>query len=163
MNKTVLIAKIVEALEAELELYAKSARATHEEATHEQSKAENKYDTRGLEASYLAHGQAQQVAEVELAVQAYGLLEVREFGPADLIDMGAWVELETLSGRGGERAFYFIGPKAGGTEVEFEGNQTLVITPQSPLGRQLQGRKQGDRVKVEIARVSNEYRVVAVR
>jgi hypothetical protein len=135
VNKTALIAKIIEALEAELALYAKSARAAHEEATHEQSKAENKYDTRGLEASYLAHGQAQQIAEVEFAVQAFGLLEVAEFSPGEPIDMGALVELETLSGRGGEQAFYFIGPKAGGTEVELDGNTVLVITLQSPLGR----------------------------
>ncbi len=163
MNKTALIEKIIAALTSELEMYAKSARAAHEEATHEQSKAENKYDTRGLEASYLAHGQSQQIAEIQFAKQAYTLLEPHDFGPGDLIDMGAWVELESLSGRGGERAFYFIGPKAGGTEIEHEGKQTLVITPQSPLGRQLQGKKQGDKLMVEIGREKNEYRVVSVR
>ena len=162
-DKAAVFQLVLKALDAELASYARSAQSAHAEATDEQSKAENKYDTRGLEASYLAHGQAQQVAEVELAVQAYGLLEVRDFGHADPIDMGACVELETLSDRGGERAFYFVGPKAGGTEVEFEGNQTLVITPQSPLGRQLQGKKQGDRLKVEIARVSNEYEIISVR
>jgi len=38
----------------------------------------------------------------------------------------------------------------------------LVITPQSPLGQQLVGRKQGDRLKIEIAGSRNEYRVLSV-
>lgn len=56
MDKRALIKKIVAQLEAELALLTKAARSAHAEATHESSKAENKYDTRGLEASYLARG-----------------------------------------------------------------------------------------------------------
>src|SRR5689334_15606079 len=63
LNKLRLIEEIITALEAELANYARSARAAHAEATDEQSKAENKYDTRGLEASYLARGQSRQAAE----------------------------------------------------------------------------------------------------
>ena len=58
MNKRALIKKIVARLTDELEVYFRAAHASRAEATHEQSKAENKYDTRGLEASYLAHGQS---------------------------------------------------------------------------------------------------------
>ena len=65
VNKQSLVKKIIARLTGELELYAKAAHAAHAEATHEQSKAENKYDTRGLEASYLARGQSKQAAELE--------------------------------------------------------------------------------------------------
>ena len=68
VDKKALIGKIIEQLTAELELFAKAARASHAEATHEQSKAESKYDTRGLEASYLARGQSRQLAETEQAI-----------------------------------------------------------------------------------------------
>jgi hypothetical protein len=64
VNKQFLIQKVLAALAAELSGYERSARAAHAEATDEQSKAENKYDTRGLEASYLARGQSRQAAEV---------------------------------------------------------------------------------------------------
>ena len=58
MNKRAIIKKIVAKLTSELEVYFRAAQFARAEATHEQNKAENKYDTRGLEASYLARGQS---------------------------------------------------------------------------------------------------------
>ena len=60
MNKSQLVREILAALSDSLGLLEKAARASHAEATHESSKAESKYDTRGLEAAYLAGGQARQ-------------------------------------------------------------------------------------------------------
>lgn len=158
MNKEKLVKKIVAHLVAELEVYFKVAHASRAEATHEQSKAENKYDTRGLEASYLARGQSKQAAEIERSIQEFEALAVRKFGKEDGIDVGALVELEGKR----ETNFYFIGPRAGGTEVTHEKKEVLVITPQSPLGQQLMGRKAGERLKIEIAGAREEYRVVSV-
>lgn len=158
MNKNALIKKIVEQLTAELELFTKAARASHAEATHEQNKAESKYDTRGLEASYLARGQSRQLAETEQSIQQFESLRLLEFGPKAPIDVSAFVELETK----GERAFYFIGPRAGGTEIAHENMEILVITPQSPLGQQLMGKKHGDRLTIEIGGLKNQYRIAAV-
>ena len=158
MNKRALIKKIIARLRAELELYFRAAKAAHAEATHEQSRAENKYDTRGLEASYLARGQSRQAAEMQAAIEAFEKLEVRAFAAGDPIDVGAVVELEHKS----ERTVYLIGPKAGGTEVMHEKREVLVITPQSPLGEQLQGKKQGDRLDLNLAGSRNQYRVLSV-
>ena len=158
VNKNALIAKIIEQLTAELELFAKAARSSHAEATHEQSKAESKYDTRGLEASYLARGQSRQLAETEQAIKQFEMLALLEFGTNVQIQLSALVELEGS----GERAFYFMGPRAGGTEITHEEKEILVITPQSPLGVQLMGRKQGDRLRMEIGGLMNEYRVASV-
>ena len=58
MEKSRLIKQIVASLSQSLGVLEKAARASHAEATHESSKAESKYDTRGLEAAYLAGGQA---------------------------------------------------------------------------------------------------------
>src|SRR3954469_20397221 len=136
MKKSALIKKITSSLAENLELLQKAARASHAEATHESSKAENKYDTRGLEAAYLAGGQARQVREIMEAIEQFEALPTRNFGPADDIDLSALVELET----DGSRGWYFIGPKSGGLEVRLSGKEVLVITPQSPLGRDLIGK-----------------------
>lgn len=158
MKKAALIQKIVASLEAELELYAQSARAAHEEATHEQSKAENKYDTRGLEASYLAHGQSLHAMETLKARKDFLTLEPRDFGPADVIDLGALVELEGDAAP----ALYFIGPQAGGLEI-VQGKKTImVITPQSPLGSQLLGHKEGDKLTFDIRGSRRHYRITRV-
>lgn len=146
MNKRALIQKIVAKLTDELEVYFRAANASRAEATHEQSKAESKYDTRGLEASYLARGQSRQMAELEAAIEEFDRLEAREFAAADGIEIGALVELEA----DGERTLYFIGPRAGGTEIEFEKKEIVVITPQSPLGSQLMEKKPGDKFKLNL-------------
>lgn len=158
MNKRALVKKIIEQLASELSLYHKAARAAHAEATHEQSKAENKYDTRGLEASYLARGQSKQAAEIIQAIEQFEKMAVREFEAKEPIDLGAFVELESDS----ERSFYFIGPRAGGTEILHQKKEVMVITPQSPLGQQLVGKKQGDGLQMQIGATRNEYRVVSV-
>lgn len=158
VNKKALIKKIIDQLTGELELFYKAARAAHAEATHEQSKAENKYDTRGLEASYLARGQSKQAAEIESAIQQFEVLNPRAFKAGEGIELGALVELET----GREKLLYFIGPKAGGTEVTVAKREILVITLQSPLGQQLIGRKAGERLKMNIGGAKNDYHIVSV-
>jgi transcription elongation GreA/GreB family factor len=158
MNKRSLIKKIIARLTEELEVYFRAAQASRAEATHEQSKAENKYDTRGLEASYLARGQSKQAAEIQGAIAAFEKLDARKFGVGEPIEVGAFVELEL----NGEKTAYFIGPRAGGTEVLHEKRVVLVITPQSPLGGQILGRKQGEVLKLKLANAQNQCRVTTV-
>jgi transcription elongation GreA/GreB family factor len=158
MNKRALIRKIIARLMDELEVYFRAANASRAEATHEQNKAEDKYDTRGLEASYLARGQSRQAAEIESAIAEFEKLAARQLTDGEAIDIGAFVELE----HGGENSFYFIGPRAGGTEVVHEKKEILVITPQSPLGEQLMGRKQGDQPQLNFGGKAQPSRIVTV-
>lgn len=159
MNKRAIVKKIITKLTEDMTLSMKAARTAHEEATHEESKAEDKYDTRGLEAAYLAGGQARQAAEAEKAIAAYESLALQKFGSKDPIDLTALVELESDD----ERLFYFLGPVSGGLEITHDGKQVLVITPQAPLGQNLIGKKQGDKVRIKISGLPVEYRVVSVR
>ena len=158
MNKRALIRKIIARLTDELAVYFRAANASRAEATHEQSKAEGKDDTRGLEASYLARGQSRQAAEIEAAIAEFKKLAARQLTDGEAIDIGALVELE----HGGEHSFYFIGPRAGGTEVVHEKREILVITPQSPLGEQLMGKKQGDQPQLNLGGTKQTARIVSV-
>ncbi len=159
LNKSKLLGKIIEALQNSLGVLEKAARASHAEATHESSKAENKYDTRGLEAAYLAGGQARQAAEIMKSIEVYASLSAKEFGAIDAIDLTALVELETA----GEVGTYFIGPCSGGLEVSSRGTEVTVITPQSPLGQQLMGKKTGERWTTNFNGSRMNYRIVAVK
>lgn len=156
MNKGLLIKKIIARLTAELEVYYRAAQFSRAEATHEQNKAESKYDTRGLEASYLARGQSRQAAELESAIETYQEMKTRRFADGEPIQNGALVELE----QDGDRNLYFIGPCAGGTEVAQDKREVMVITLQSPLGEQLKGKKSGDRLRVAGHRT--EYQILSV-
>src|ERR1700745_3743202 len=104
MNKTQLKKKIVAALSENLGVLDKAARASHAEATHESSKAENKYDTRGLEAAYLAGGQARQAKEILGSIKIYESLALKDFAGGEPVDLTALVELDS----DGMRGWYFI-------------------------------------------------------
>jgi len=159
MNKQALLKKIIAKLTGELEVYLRAAQASRDEATHEQSRAESKYDTRGLEASYLARGQSKQIAELSNALSDFQKLSTRPFLPGAPIELGALVELEL----GGETSFYFLAPRAGGTEVLVSKREVLVITPESPLGRQLVGLKQGDRPKLTLGGRTQHAHLVSIQ
>ncbi len=158
MNKRAIIQKITAKLISELEIYFRAAQFSRAEATHESNKAENKYDTRGLEASYLARGQSKQAAELEAAIAEFEQLGARKFAAGDAIAVGALVELE----HGGESSFYFLGPRAGGTEVLHDRKEIMVITPQSPLGEQLVGKKSGDQPQLNFGGTKQPAKILSV-
>jgi transcription elongation GreA/GreB family factor len=150
--------RITDALHESLAVLEKAARASHAEATHESSKAENKYDTRGLEAAYLAGGQARQAREILESIKVYAALQMKEFGLDDPIDLSAVVELQT----DGAIGIYFIGPRSGGLEVDYKGVELTVVTPHSPLGQQLIGKKAGHRWTTNFNGSRTAYRIVSV-
>ena len=158
MNKSALLDKIIETLQTELETYIRAAKSSHDEAIAEENRAENKYDTRGLEASYLAAGQANKIMELEEAIAAFEDLREQRFTEKDGINVGALLEIT----QNGESAHYFIGPSAGGTEIEIDGTELLVITLQSPLGSQLQGATQCTKMKIDLAGRKQSVEILTV-
>ena len=140
MNKAELRDAILRQLQADLALQAKAAALARDEAIDEESRARSKYDTHSQEAAYLAQGQAKLVGELETSLEAYAALALPAFGPGDAIALGALVELQARDAR----AWYFLGPRAGGLEITWGGRDILVVTPQSPVGRELIGKKLGE-------------------
>lgn len=116
-----------------------------DEAISEESQPENKWDTHSQEAAYLAEGQAKLAMEIRANLDAYSSLALPSVGPDAPVVLGTLVELETAGTR--KRGWYFLGPRAGGLEVTVDGTTVLVLTPQSPLGRQLIGKRLGDLVR----------------
>ena len=158
MDKTFLLKQIVIRLGENLAVLERAARASHTEATHESSRAESKYDTRGLEAAYLAGGQARQAREIMDSIKLYQSFTPRDFAPDDLIDLSAVVKLKTTDAT----ALYFIGPKNGGLEVDCNGEEITVVTPHSPLGQNLIGKKSGASWTEKSGSSSVKYQIVKV-
>lgn len=135
-----MLEQILAVLQAELASLTQAAQGSFAAATDPDSRAENKYDTRTLEASYVARGQARRVMELQEAVQAFTSLSVAPV--ATTIQLGSLVTLQAPWGE----EHVFLGPFAGGTEVRLAGEEIVVITPASALGQKLVGRQIGDTV-----------------
>jgi hypothetical protein len=159
VNKSALREKILARLGAELATQTAAAHLARDEAISEESKPENQYDTHSLEAAYLAEGQARLAAEIQASIEFYQALAPADFGPGAPIAIGALVELHTR----GQGAWYFLGPRAGGLEIPFGDRTVLVLTPQSPLGRELLGRREGDSVQVPGRGAATTHRIALVR
>ncbi|MBV4493298.1 GreA/GreB family elongation factor [Pseudomonas oryzicola] len=143
MDKPRLLAQIVATLERDLDVLTRAAQTAYEAATAEENIAENKYDTLGLEASYLATGQARRSAEIRTALQTYQQLLLRDYDPARGVQMSNLVTLEDEDGR---QQRLFLGPEAAGLKIGEGDALVTVITSRSPLGQQLIGKNVDDEV-----------------
>ena len=146
MNKSAIRDAILKQLRADLALQVGAAQLARDEAISEESRAESKYDTHGQEAAYLAEGQAKLAGEIEASLALFAAMPLPDFVLGDLIALGAVVELSAR----GKSTWYFLGPRAGGLEFQIDGRNILVLTPQSPLGRQLLGKRAGDAVQIPL-------------
>ncbi len=158
MNKKALIHYITRQISDELLAITSAAKSTYDVAINEDNKPENKYDTRALEASYLAGAQAKRVADMKEVLAIFENLPIREFTNQSSIERTALVEVC----HNDKVSFVLIMPKGGGQSVVFEGQPVQVITAESPLGKALMGRKAGDEVEVRTGSVLREYEILSI-
>jgi transcription elongation GreA/GreB family factor len=156
-HKAALKAELIATLSADLELLEREQQATREAATHEQAKPENSKDTRALEQSYLARGQAMRVEELREALARVKATAVTPRGADAQAELGALVIAE---GEDGERRFLIM-PAGGGTRLG--GGAVQVVTPQSPMGRALLGKREGDEASLSAGGKAVMLAVVEVR
>lgn len=140
--KTHLLELIRAELRARLDRLSKAAFEAHAAATDPGSKAEGKYDTRSLEASYLAAGQARQVDELAEAVRIFETLILPDFQATDRVDAGALVEVSFS----GDAECFLLVPTAGGLEIPCDGVPVTLLTPASELYQKLLGMKPGEQL-----------------
>lgn len=138
-------AAVFAAISAELDRLLKEAEAAatfaRETATAKENAAENKYDTLGLEAAYLAHGQSERAATL---LQDRATFErLANLATPSSAGAGALVLLSYEAG--GTRCF-LLAPCQGGLAVTADGTLVHVVTPEAPLGRALLGQSPGDEI-----------------
>ena len=156
MNKHAVHQLVLEKLALDLEIAQRAAQTAYETATHEENIAENKYDTLGLEASYLAAGQAKRVEEIKQALALCQSMQLRAFDDQRGIEIGALLGLEDENGR---QQWLFLAPDAAGLKVDVVGQPVTVITPRSPLGKSLLGKFEGDEVEILVAGARQHFTV----
>ncbi|MCA9580604.1 MAG: GreA/GreB family elongation factor [Myxococcales bacterium] len=159
MNKKAVIDAVVEKLAAEADGIKLSATKTREGATHEEARPENDKDTRATEASYLARGLAQRYEDLQEAIQRIKFMELKSFGADDEIQVSALVSVAV---DGEAPQFRFLVPVAGGTEVCVRETLVRLVTPASPVGRALLGKRRGDDFVLRVAGRERDYEIIDV-
>ncbi|MFT4901593.1 MAG: hypothetical protein ACI81V_000867 [Lentimonas sp.] len=140
MNKTRFFNALLDQLRGEVRISLDASKDAAEYATNEESRADSQWDTQGLEASYLAAGQAGQArlwaeAITELQSEREDLLK-----RTDRVALGALFHCDL---DGSEEVFFFAGV-AGGQTIRMEKMEVTVITAQSALANRVRGLRAGD-------------------
>ena len=153
LSKKTLKAELVRTLEATLATLEAAHADTREAATHDEAKPENDKDTRALEQSYLARGQAMRIEALKAGLAAVGTMSL---AVTEVARSGALLALEDEAG---DTVRYFLAPEGGGTKL---GGGVQVVTPVSPLGASLMGKREGEEVELKLAGKSRQLTVLSV-
>lgn len=155
--KAEILTYLIELLSREAETLQRQQEIAREAATHEESRPENEHDTRSVEASYLAAGQAQRFETLCRHLALLKQFRLRGFSADEAISVGALVRLESA----GKESSYFLLPVAGGYTVEWRGQTIHVVTPESLMGQALLDKSVGDEVELR-AQVHRTFEIRSV-
>lgn len=159
MDKNLLLQDVLIHLQADLEQASLAALTAHEAATHEENVAENKYDTLGLEAAYLASGQARRVEELRQTLITWRQLRPRPFDAAQGIELGALI---LLASEDGHEQWLFLGPQGASMKLQHAGQSIQVLGNAAPLGRLLLGKHPGDEINLPMSQRLQAFEVLTV-
>jgi transcription elongation GreA/GreB family factor len=159
MTKKDIHQRFIDQLSSELESITAAARKTYATATSAEHRADNKYDTFKLEASFLSRGLAKRVADLTQALESLRMLPLKKLRDTSPIRLGALVRLK--GGDGATRHLLF-GTAAGGETIMVEGEEVTIVTSGSPLGQAVLGKVAGDTIYVKIGTGTQSLTVVSV-
>ena len=159
MNRYKLLKYIISELTEVHQTAISAAKRAHNTATDKESIAENKYDTFGLEASYLAEGQARRVAQCEKDLMQFSELLNADESNKTAIGIGTFV---TLEDQFTVKLHLFLGPAAGGLKIIYNDKEILLITVTSPLGKALIGLSEGDEFELNFGDKEIYYQVISI-
>jgi transcription elongation GreA/GreB family factor len=162
MDKTALVDQLIEKLRASALVAEAERDAAAIEARDGATPGERVETSRSaLEFSRIARAQAQRAQEIRIAIEA-----LREFHPKPLegrarVELGALIEVEDEEGRG---QTLFLAPVGAGEELIGPGGDGFftVVTPKSPIGGALLGKREGDGASTRIRGELREWSVLWV-
>jgi hypothetical protein len=157
-NKKDVLERLVQYLSDLAEQATAAAKTTSAGATHAEAKPEHPKDTRALEQSYLARGQAMRVSELEEQIHFLRFLPLRTYGESDPLGAGALLVITSDE----DTRCLFLAPHGGGAELDLGALRVFVVTPQSPIGARVLGRVLGDEIELKVRGATRAYAITAV-
>jgi len=155
-DKSAILKQIIHQLGDDLLMLEQAVQLARDTATHADCLGSSKYETMGLEASYLAQGQGTRLLEVERSLVYFKAIIVAE---TDMIGLSS---LLLLQDEHGDQQMLWLAAEAGGLKVQCNNTTITVITPKSPLGHALMGKTAKDDFEINIAGKARCYEVLAV-
>lgn len=151
MDKAALVVQLVDQLRSAAHTARLARDASATEAREGATPAEKREDARAaIEHGAMARAQDRRLREAEAAVDELAGFRPPVWRSGAPIGVGALVEIEDEDS--GEGRTFFLAPTGAGVTLTGPGGDGFlsVVTPQSPIGRAVLGRRQGDEIDVTI-------------
>jgi transcription elongation GreA/GreB family factor len=158
-EKQAILDELKRQLTLSLEVMTAAARRAREAATHPEMRPENDKDTRGIEAGYLAAGQSARALEIQRALSDLSSVTLEL---VDEVKPFALVMAREETNGGVESLLFFLAPHGSGQKVKADGREVQIVSPASPLGQALAGRRAGDFVALQAGGRTREIEIVQI-
>src|SRR6266700_487908 len=158
MDKTFLVNQLVERLRESAAVARKAGQAAEDEARHGATPAEKRENARvAMEFAGLARGQKERAARAVTELSTLETFRPPRLSAGGSVAMGAIVQVED----GAQGRTFFLAPVGAGVELSGPGGDGFlsVVTPASPIGRAVLGRRVGDVVEVTVQGEPREWTI----
>jgi len=146
------------AMREALSAMARAAKDAAEGATHEESRSEGDKDMRATEESYVARGKAMRAEELADELGRAESNVWRVYGDTDPIGPGALVRVLVDDAP----RLFLLSVQGGGRSLRVDGHEITVVTPVTPVGAALIGKRVGDDFELAIKGAMREWVIDAI-
>jgi transcription elongation GreA/GreB family factor len=161
MDKRELVEQLAARLRDSAQVALKAGQEAAEEARDGATASEKRENARvALEYEGLARGQSERAQRTLAELAQLESFHPQRFGRGAPIALGAIVEVEDES----QGRTFFLAPVGAGVELTGPGGDGFlsVVTPQSPVGKAVLGRRVGDTVEVTVKGEAREWTITFV-
>ena len=161
MDKQFLVDQLTEQLRESAAVARRAGQAAADEARDGASPAEKREDARvHQENSTLARAQAERAQRAAAELSVLETFHPPNFAANGAVALGAIVEVED----GDQGRTFFLAPVGAGVELTGPGGDGFlsVVTPKSPVGQAVLGKRVGDTVEVTVKGEPREWTITYV-
>ena len=161
MDKQFLVEQLTSRLRESVQVARKAGEAAAEEARAGATPAEKREDARvAMEYAGLARGQKDRAARTAAELTLLESFRPRPLPAKGPIALGAVVEVED----GSQGRTFFLAPVGAGVELHGPGGDGFlsVVTPASPVGKAVIGKRVGDTVEVTVQGEPRDWKITFV-
>ena len=156
INKADILALIIRQIEKDISIAEQAVAIARDTATHKDCLGSSKYETMGLEASYLAQGQGTRLLELERALAYFKQTTLQA---STSVELGAYI---SLNDENDKPTYLWMAADAGGLKINYHQQTITVITPKSPLGKAILGKTTGDAFSLKIMAKEQYFKISSI-
>lgn len=150
---------LIKRLEQEIDRQLEIVRQSQSAVTQGDVKQESKYDTRAIEAGYLAGAQAVRLDELKRDLNNLKQLFMVQAPSLEQAASGALIRLENSDQT---EEMVFLVPCRGGDPIVVDGQTVQIISTLSAMGKEMIGLSKGDSFEIRVGTSDREFIILNI-